>query len=67
MVLGSNRMSRSRGIELCEAEEVAIKAYVLISHLDLPIAERIVVKLREEFRIATCELHQRAQGLTSIA
>lgn len=49
MVLGSDRMSKSRGIELCEAEEVAIKANVLISYLNLPIAERIVVKLREEF------------------
>ena len=67
MVLGSDRMSRSCGIELGEAEEVAIKANVPISHLDLPIAERIVVKLGEEFRIATFELHQRAQGLTSIA
>jgi hypothetical protein len=38
-------MSRSRGIELCKAKEVAIKANVFISHLDLLIAKRIVVKL----------------------
>jgi hypothetical protein len=49
MVLGSDRMSRSRSIELGKAKEVAIKANVLISHLDLSIAERIVVKLRKEF------------------
>ena len=67
MVLGSDRMSRSCGIELCEAKEVAIKANVLISYLDLPIAKGILIKLREEFRIATFELYQRAQGLTSIA
>jgi len=57
MILGSDRMSRSRGIELCKAEEVAIKANVLISHLNLLIAKQILVKLREEFRIATFELY----------
>jgi len=57
MVLSSDGMSMTRSIELYKVEEVAIKANVLNSHLDLPIAKQIVVKLREGFRIATFELH----------
>lgn len=67
LVLGSDRVSRICGIELSEAKEVAIKVDIVIAHLDLPVTKRIVVELRQELRIATFELNQRARGLTSVA
>jgi hypothetical protein len=36
--IDSDRMSRSRSIELSEAKEVSVKVDIVIPHLDLSIA-----------------------------
>lgn len=57
MLLGGDRTFRDCGIELSKAEEMTIEVAILISTLDLPVTERVAVKLRQELWSATSEIN----------